>query len=389
MNVLLSPIRQLSATGRLALVLTLLLALQALIYGILVTSERAPEWADGRRPLEITAEEVQGLRVESMQGSSHTALELQRSSAGWKIGSLWDLPADTGLVRAFLDAMSELRVSEEVLVRRAVNHAPLGVADEEWEARVTVQLSGSSRTWYIGRGRGETIYLREQGSNDVHEAVGMPFAAFTTRLSSWTTFDPLSSGVVDNAAGLELVGDSRRVLRRQQQGWRAITRFGAFPLRQGVLEELTTSLKAIELRGVAHGTPLIEEEALRILVTTADGSSETLRWGDFDEETSTYAMTHSGQPWTLRVDGSAVAELLALSSQQLADFPEQRTSPEELLESLGFRDFPLLLPAPTRIPGLRDTRDVRDNNAIDVTDAPMPLPKPDPYEGALTPPSEL
>ncbi len=176
--------------------------------------------------IEWSADEVTSITIDDDESNSIT---LQKSGENWLVASSDDYPADTSRIlkgagvaqgSPVLDKLTSLKVDRPT-IRQPENHAPLKVAADVFERRVTLENSkGTKAVYYVASGaRPQTVHVRRDGEDNVFEISDLSTWDLSTSLSNWidTAYQTVEKSDVVSVAAEFADGKSFRIVRRESE----------------------------------------------------------------------------------------------------------------------------------------------------------------------------
>jgi hypothetical protein len=192
-------------------ILGALLAAQVVLVAVTWSMCNVTPPEPGSAPLfDFAKDKVIGMEIaaqNSAQGQDEKTVKLIKQKDKWVVANADDYPADEKKVSEALDKLIALRISAPISTS-AVDHPALGVSDNKYERKVTVQTGSSSKTLFLGKGTGSACNLREQGKKETYRGMGMSVWSVATGTRSYVDTEylavdtnKLTSVVVTNPKG--------------------------------------------------------------------------------------------------------------------------------------------------------------------------------------------
>lgn len=155
-------------TKRLLLSLTSLAFLQLILLGW--TSWPTSETKSDLRPvLALSANEISEVHITGVgiDGSPKAPVHLIKEPGGkWAISSLDGFPARPDRVADLIKQLTGLKVRAPIS-SDPKQHDSLGVASTRYSRKISLYSEGNKATFFVGQGKGNSIHIRVDGSNDV------------------------------------------------------------------------------------------------------------------------------------------------------------------------------------------------------------------------------
>ena len=121
-------------------------------------------------PSSVESVEITG---EDSIGAPQKPIQLERSSSGnWLMKSMDDFPARADRVEELLSRLSDMRVRTPIATN-AQNHTAFNVDEKRFGRKIQLTQGEAVGTFYIGKGEGNSVTIRVEGSNDVYVAHGL------------------------------------------------------------------------------------------------------------------------------------------------------------------------------------------------------------------------
>ena len=289
----------------------------------------------------IKADEVVELTITD---PNDRAITLARKDGSWVLPEAGDYPAEEERVTIFLTKIESLK-ADRVVTQTSASHKRLGVAEDDFERRVDLEMAdGSRQRLYVGTSpTWQAAHVRADGQDEVYLTSELAAQDAGTDAVAWVDTVYLSIPreqivriIIENAQGtLELT--------KEGETWNLEgLALGETPDETEVnsLLNRVSSFSLLEPLGkdqvAAYG---LDQPLAVVTVDTDDGQSHILRVGAQDPEDNSYVLASSDSEYYVRVREFVVQNLVETGRQDLIAPPPTEV-PEEGPE-----------PAPESTPG--------------------------------------
>lgn len=182
-------------------ILTLILGIQIILI-VVITWPRGGEVQAGKALLgELDPSQVSRILIEDADGNSIT---LEKSGVSWVLPEADDYPADSGKIEPMLQKLAAIQTNR-LVTRTAGSHKRLGVADDDFQRRVTLESAGGeSSVLFVGSSSGaRATHVRTNGEDEVFLTGEISTFDVGASASSWidTSYISLPS---DQVTGMQI-----------------------------------------------------------------------------------------------------------------------------------------------------------------------------------------
>ncbi len=318
-----------------------LLVLQLVVAAVVLWPRPAASGESASLLPTVKADEVVELAITDADNRSIT---LARKDGSWVLPEADDYPADEERVTTFLTKIESLK-ADRVVTQTSGSHKRLGVAEDDFERRIDLQMAdGSRQRLYVGTSpTWQAVHVRADGQDEVYLTSELAAQDAGSEATAWvdTTYlsipqEQIVRITIENAQGtLELAKDG--------ETWKLEGLAAGETLDETKVNSLlsrVTSVSLLEPLGKdqlpAYG---LDEPLAVVTVDTDDGQSHILRVGAQDPEDNSYVVASSDSEYYVRVREFVVQNLVEYGQQDLIAPPPTEV-PEEGPE-----------PAPESTPG--------------------------------------
>ncbi|MBN2714920.1 MAG: DUF4340 domain-containing protein [Deltaproteobacteria bacterium] len=167
-------------------ILIALLAVQAVLAAITWTAVKSTPEVTKKAPFfSFKSDDVTKVQVVATQGDKvQDPIVLEKDGDQWVLASSDKYPVKTDVMTELLDLLTQITVDSPIATTSA-NHVTLNVAKDAFDRKVTLTAGGKDITVYLGRNTRGNAQIREEGKNDVFEAVGVSVWSINSRASHY------------------------------------------------------------------------------------------------------------------------------------------------------------------------------------------------------------
>jgi hypothetical protein len=253
---------------------------------VLQTGLAAWTWMPGRTVavdmapvLSAAVDSVTRIQIET-SGESPDMVALEREGSGWVVASADRYPAVTQEVVDMLDALRSLQRQPTAVAGQASSHAPLGVAEEDYERRIQVTSNGETSTYYLGSGAGSSVHIRLSDEQQVFRARGASVSDFPASAGGYVDTAWLSVPK-DQVVELSITNAEGELdFRRQEDAWLLAQLNSGHQVKQSELDRILDRLASLTMtEPVAHSGADFGQPGTTVEWVLQDGTRGSLQIG--------------------------------------------------------------------------------------------------------------
>jgi hypothetical protein len=278
----------------------------------------------------VKVDDVVGLTI--VDGNDR-AITLARKGGSWVLPEAGDYPVQAEKVTTLLTKIEALKANR-VVTQTNASHKRLGVAEDDFERRIDLQMAdGSRQRLYIGNSpTWQAAHVRADGQDEVYLTSELSAQDAGTLATDWvdTVYlsiprDQIVRITIENAQGtLELT--------KEGESWNLQGLAPGETLDETKVNSLlsrVTSVSLLEPLGkdqvAAYG---LDQPLAVVTVGTDDGQTHVLRVGAQDPDDQSYVLASSDSEYYVRVRQFVVQNLVEYGRQDLL-VPPPTQAPEE------------------------------------------------------------
>lgn len=106
------------------------------------------------------------------KGEGKAPVTLASTEGTWRIRTAHDYPADADKVAEVITALGKVQLRTPIATQ-ASSHEGLGVTNEAFERKVTVEVNGTRRELLVGAAASNAVHVRLDGGDDVWQVKGL------------------------------------------------------------------------------------------------------------------------------------------------------------------------------------------------------------------------
>jgi hypothetical protein len=318
-----------------------LLALQLVVAAVVLWPRPVASGEGASLLPAVKADDVVELTITD---ANDQAITLARKDGSWVLPAAGDYPAEDERVTALLTKIEALK-ADRVVTQTSASHKRLGVAEDDFERRIDLQMAdGSRQRLYVGTSpTWQAAHVRADGQDEVYLTSELAAQDAGTEAAAWVDTVYLSIPQeqivhmkIENAQGvLELTKDG--------ETWNLEGLAPDETLDETKVNGLLNRVASVSLLEPLGKDQLavygLDEPLAVVTVDTDDGQSHILRVGAQDPEDNSYVLASSDSEYYVRVREFVVQNLVEYGRQDLIAPPPTEV-PEEGPE-----------PAPESTPG--------------------------------------
>jgi len=151
--------------------------------------------------LDITLDQVTKVEITSMDNDNKTSsVLLEKTADNWVLPKSDDFSAQKDAVDKLLTPFFDAHVADPITVTDA-NHAPLSVAQNNFDRKLQITADKKTVTLFIGRGKHNTANVRRSGEKKVYQVKGISVWSVNAKASNYidTALSDISTSNLQSA----------------------------------------------------------------------------------------------------------------------------------------------------------------------------------------------
>jgi hypothetical protein len=307
-----------------------LLVLQLVVAAVVLWPRPAASGESASLLPGVEAGDVVGLTISDADGQ---AVTLARKDGSWVLPEAGDYPAEEERITTLLTKIEGLK-ADRVVTQTSASHKRLGVAEDDFERRIDLQMAdGSRQRLYVGNSpTWQAAHVRADGQDEVYltselaaQDAGADAAAWVDTLYLSVPREQIVHMTLVNAQGtLELT--------REGDTWSLAGLAPGETLDENKVSTLLTRVSSVTLEEPLGKDDLpaygLDEPLATVTVETDDGQRYVLRIGAQDPEDNSYVLASSRSEYYVMVREYVAQNLVEYGRQDLLA-PPPTPVPEE------------------------------------------------------------